>query len=39
VLLAGTELPLLLRGTDAGRVPLLDTTRIHVSRAVAELLA
>jgi aspartate racemase len=39
VLLAGTELPLLLRGTDAGRVPLLDTTRIHVSRAVAEMLA
>lgn len=39
VLLAGTELPLLLRdSTDAG-VPLLDTTRIHVRRAVAELLA
>jgi aspartate racemase len=39
VLLAGTELPLLLRGADAGGLPLLDTTRIHVSRAVAEMLA
>jgi aspartate racemase len=39
VLLAGTELPLLLRGTDACSLPLLDTTRIHVSRAVAALLA
>jgi aspartate racemase len=38
VLLAGTELPLLLRGSDGGGVPLLDTTRIHVSRAVAAML-
>ncbi len=38
VLLAGTELPLLLRGADAGGLPLLDTTRIHVSRAVAAIL-
>ena len=39
VLLAGTELPLLLRdGQDPG-VPLLDTTRIHVRRAVRELLS
>ena len=38
VLLAGTELPLLLRDADTA-VPLLDTTRIHVRRAVAELLA
>jgi aspartate racemase len=30
VLLAGTELPLLLRGADAG-VELLDTTEIHVA--------
>lgn len=38
IVLAGTELPLLLRETpDAGR-PMLDTTRIHVERAVAELL-
>jgi aspartate racemase len=39
VLLAGTELPLLLREADPGTVQLLDTTRIHVSRAVAALLA
>lgn len=39
VLLAGTELPLLLRDTDTGGLPLLDTTRIHVNRAVAALLA
>ena len=38
VLLAGTELPLLLRDASAP-APLLDTTRIHVRRAVAELLA
>jgi len=39
VLLAGTELPLLLRDTIDSGVPLLDTTRIHVSRAVGALLA
>jgi aspartate racemase len=39
VLLAGTELPLLLRDTADSGFPLLDTTRIHVNRAVAELLA
>lgn len=39
VLLAGTELPLLLRGTEDCGIPLLDTTRIHVRRAVAELLS
>jgi aspartate racemase len=38
VLLAGTELPLLLRDA-ACAVPLLDTTRIHVSRAMTALLA
>jgi aspartate racemase len=38
VVLAGTELPLLLRETDPGTVRLLDTTRIHVSRAVTTLL-
>ncbi len=36
VLLAGTELPLILRGVDAG-VPLLDTTRIHVDAVVDRL--
>ena len=39
VLLAGTELPLLLRDDGDGGLPLLDTTRIHVRRAVAELLS
>jgi aspartate/glutamate racemase len=39
VLLAGTELPLVLRGARDPGVPLLDTTRIHVQRALAELLA
>jgi aspartate racemase len=37
VILAGTELPLLLRGADAA-VPLLDTTRIHVDAIVDRLL-
>ena len=39
VLLAGTELPLLLGGAESAVVPLLDTTRIHVQRALRELLA
>jgi aspartate racemase len=39
VLLAGTELTLLLRNTGDQGVPLLDTTHIHVRRAVAELLS
>jgi|SRR4051812_12912078 len=37
LILGGTELPLLLRDADIG-VPLLDTTKIHVERAVGELL-
>lgn len=37
IMLAGTELPLLLRGADCG-VPLLDTAEIHVNRAVEALL-
>lgn len=40
VVLGGTELPLLLnRGTAASTVPLLDTSRVHAERAVAEMLA
>jgi aspartate racemase len=39
VLLAGTELPLLLRDAEPADVPLLDTNRIHIQRALAELLA
>ncbi|MBI3636740.1 MAG: amino acid racemase [Candidatus Rokubacteria bacterium] len=39
VILAGTELPLLL-GDGAGRgIPFLDTTRLHVERAVAAMFA
>jgi len=36
--LGGTELPLLLRQPVESGIPLLDTTRIHVARAVAEML-
>ena len=39
LILGGTELPLLFRdGAQAG-IPMLDTTKIHVERAVADLLA
>ena len=38
VILGGTELPLLLRDESHHGLPLLDTTRIHVDRLVAELL-
>ena len=38
VVLAGTELPLLLRGAEPPGLPFLDTTMIHVERAVSELL-
>ena len=39
VILAGTELPLILRGTTRLGVPFLDTTQIHVQAIVRELLA
>jgi len=39
ILLAGTELPLLLRGDDPGGLPFLDTTMIHVRAAVDAILA
>ena len=40
VILAGTELPLILREVaDRAAIPFLDTTKIHVERAVDELLA
>ncbi|HTA22596.1 MAG TPA: amino acid racemase [Terriglobales bacterium] len=39
VILAGTELPLILRGTTKPGVPFLDTTQIHVQAIVKELLA
>jgi aspartate racemase len=34
VILAGTELPLILRDAEHNRVPLLDTMRIHAETAV-----
>lgn len=39
VILAGTELPLILRDAAHHGIPLLDTTRIHVGAAVTEMLA
>ncbi len=40
LILAGTELPLILREVaDRAGIPFLDTTKIHVDRAVAELLS
>jgi aspartate racemase len=38
VLLAGTELPLILHQEHVADVPLLDTTQIHVEAAIARLL-
>ncbi len=38
VLLAGTELPMILTESTAAGVPLLDTTKIHVEAAVNRLL-
>lgn len=38
ILLAGTELPLLLRGADPEGLPFLDTTMIHVRAAVDAIL-
>jgi aspartate racemase len=38
MILAGTELPLILRATHRPGVPFLDTTRIHVQAIVKELL-
>jgi aspartate racemase len=39
VILAGTELPLLLRDPDHNGIPFLDTTRIHCEAAVARMLS
>ena len=38
IILAGTELPLLIHDKEHNGMPLLDTTRIHVDRLVAEIL-
>lgn len=39
VVLAGTELPILLRGDSHDGVALYDTTRLHVERILREMLA
>ena len=39
VILAGTELPLILRDAEHNGIPFLDTTRIHCEAAVAEMLS
>ena len=38
IILAGTELPLVIPDKEHNRMPLLDTTRIHVDRLIAEML-
>jgi len=38
LILGGTELPLLLRDEQHNGLPLLDTTRMHVDKLVAEML-
>jgi aspartate racemase len=38
LILGGTELPLLLRDPGDTGIPFLDTTRIHVDRAISEIL-
>ena len=39
LILGGTELPLLQRDAGDTGIPFLDTTRIHVARAMSEILA
>ena len=39
VILAGTELPLILRDPEHNGIPFLDTTRIHCEAAVTEMLS
>jgi len=36
---AGTELPLILRDADHNGIPFLDTAKIHVEAAVAQMLS
>jgi len=38
VILAGTELPLILRDAEHNGIPFLDTMKIHAQAAVAEML-
>ena len=37
VVLGGTELPLLLRGREVAKLPVLDTTALHVGAIVKRL--
>jgi aspartate racemase len=37
LILGGTELPLILKGTEGAGIPFLDTTRLHVERIVARM--
>jgi aspartate/glutamate racemase len=39
VILAGTELPLILRHAEYDGIPFLDTTKIHCQGAVTEMLS
>jgi len=39
LILAGTELPLILRASEHNGIALLDTTKIHVERILESLLA
>ncbi len=39
VILAGTELPLILRDAEHNRIPFLDTTKIHCEAAVDRMLS
>jgi aspartate racemase len=39
LILGGTELPLILRDVADSGIPFLDTTRIHVEQAVAQMLS
>jgi aspartate racemase len=39
VILAGTELPLILRDPDHNGLPFLNTTKIHVEAAVDQMLS
>src|SRR5262249_26707230 len=39
VILAGTELPLILRAPDYNGIPFLDTTKIHCEAAVDQMLS
>ena len=39
LILGGTELPLILRDAADTGIPFLNTTKIHVERAVAQMLS